>query len=140
LWHATPHLEGFTAQMASVGNTSSTINGYLKSAIHIGGWLEAIWVRGYAGHPSAQTIAPVMRRPEPREGPVMRVGTARLRISMDGAYFLFCGAPQNRKGIDGLAQFCREKLPADPFSGCLFILRSRRGTRIRICSSDSTRG
>ena len=23
----------------------------------------------------------------------------RLRISMDGAYFLFCGAPQNRKGL-----------------------------------------
>lgn len=30
-----------------------------------------------------------------------------------------------RKGIDGLAQFCREKLAADPFSGCLFIFRSR---------------
>jgi hypothetical protein len=25
----------------------------------------------------------------------------RLRIIMDGAYFLFCGAPQKRKGIDG---------------------------------------
>jgi len=31
-----------------------------------------------------------------------------------------------RKGIDGLAQLCREKLGADPFSGCLFIFRSRR--------------
>jgi len=30
-----------------------------------------------------------------------------------------------RKGIDGLAQFCREKLTSDPFSGCLFIFRSR---------------
>jgi hypothetical protein len=36
-----------------------------------------------------------------------------------------------RKGIDGLAQFCREKLAADPFSGCLFIFRSRRGTTIK---------
>jgi hypothetical protein len=25
-----------------------------------------------------------------------------------------------RKGIDGLAELCREKLSADPFSGCLF--------------------
>ena len=34
-----------------------------------------------------------------------------------------------RKGIDSLAQFCREKLNADPFSGCLFIFRSR-GNRV----------
>ena len=37
-----------------------------------------------------------------------------------------------RKGIDGLAQFCREKLTADPFSGCLFIFRSRRGDLIKV--------
>src|SRR6185369_3728651 len=44
-----------------------------------------------------------------------------LRISMDGAYLRFCGAPQNRKGIDSIAQLCREKLAADPFSGCVFV-------------------
>ena len=55
---------------------------------------------------------------------------------MDGAYFLFCGAAQNRKGIDGLAQLCREKLAADPFSGCLFIFRSRRGTTIKALAFD----
>jgi len=26
-----------------------------------------------------------------------------------------------RKGIDALAQLCRQKLEADPFSGCLFL-------------------
>jgi transposase len=36
-----------------------------------------------------------------------------------------------RKGIDSLAQLCREKLASDPFSGCLFIFRSRRGTAIK---------
>src|ERR1700720_1284704 len=41
-----------------------------------------------------------------------------------------------RKGIDGLAQFCREKLAADPFSGCLFIFRSRRGTAIKLLAYD----
>ena len=41
-----------------------------------------------------------------------------------------------RKGIDSLAQFCREKLAEDPFSGCLFIFRSRRGTTIRLLSYD----
>ena len=41
-----------------------------------------------------------------------------------------------RKGIDGLAQLCREKLGADPFSGCLFIFRSRRGTAIKVLAYD----
>ncbi len=41
-----------------------------------------------------------------------------------------------RKGIDGLTQFCREKLTADPFSGCLFIFRSRRGTAIKVLAYD----
>jgi transposase len=55
---------------------------------------------------------------------------------MDGAYFLFCGAPQNRKGIDSLARLCEEKLQTDPFSGCLFVFRSRRGTSIRVLCYD----
>jgi hypothetical protein len=29
-----------------------------------------------------------------------------------------------RKGIDSLAELCRAKLNADPFSGCLFVFRS----------------
>ena len=41
-----------------------------------------------------------------------------------------------RKGIDSLAQLCREKLDADPFSGCLFIFRSRSGKAIRILAYD----
>ena len=41
-----------------------------------------------------------------------------------------------RKGIDSIAQLCREKLSADPFSGCLFIFRSRRGTAIKLLCFD----
>ena len=41
-----------------------------------------------------------------------------------------------RKGIDGLAQLCRDKLASDPFSGCLFIFRSRRGTTIKTLAFD----
>ena len=77
-----------------------------------------------------------MRRPGPLKRPILRVRAARLRISMDGAYFLFCGSPQNRKGIDAIAQLCREKLNADPFSGYLFIFRTRRGTAIRVLQYD----
>ena len=39
-------------------------------------------------------------------------------------------AIDGRKGIDAIAQLCREKLNADPFSGYLFIFRTRRGTAI----------
>jgi integrase/recombinase XerD len=38
---AAPFLEGFVAELASVGYTSLTISGYLNSAIHFGGWVEA---------------------------------------------------------------------------------------------------
>ena len=41
-----------------------------------------------------------------------------------------------RKGIDSLAQLCQERLLTDPFSGCLFVFRSRRGTAIRILVYD----
>ena len=41
-----------------------------------------------------------------------------------------------RKGIDSLVQLCREKLAADPFSGCLFLFRSRRATSIRALMYD----
>jgi transposase len=48
-------------------------------------------------------------------------------------------AIDGRKGIDSLAQLCREKLDADPFSGCLFIFRSRSGTAIK-CWPMTARG
>src|SRR6058998_1116499 len=41
-----------------------------------------------------------------------------------------------RKGIDSLARLCQEKLAEDPFSGCVFVFRSRRGTSIRLLSYD----
>ena len=41
-----------------------------------------------------------------------------------------------RKGIDRIAQLCREKLNDDPFSGHLFIFRSRRGTAIKLLAYD----
>ena len=41
-----------------------------------------------------------------------------------------------RKGIDGLAQVCREALKADPFSGTVFVFRGRAGTSIRLLAFD----
>src|SRR2546430_17152668 len=45
-------------------------------------------------------------------------------------------AIDGRKGIDAIAQLCREKLNADLFCGYLFIFRSRSGTAIRILQYD----
>jgi transposase len=45
-------------------------------------------------------------------------------------------AIDGRKGIDSLAQLCREKLDADPFSGWLFIFRSRSAKAVRILAYD----
>jgi transposase len=42
-----------------------------------------------------------------------------------------------RKGIDGLARVCRERLDADPFGGALFVFRNRRSTAIKILVYDS---
>jgi transposase len=41
-----------------------------------------------------------------------------------------------RKGIDGLVGICRGTLQMDPFSGCLFVFRNRRGTSIKILMYD----
>jgi len=45
-------------------------------------------------------------------------------------------AVDGRKGIDSPARLCQERLQTDPFSGCLFVFRSRRGTAIRILVYD----
>ena len=41
-----------------------------------------------------------------------------------------------RKGIDSLAQLCREKLAEDPFSRSVVIFRSRSGIAIRLLTYD----
>ena len=42
-----------------------------------------------------------------------------------------------RKGIDGLAQVCKQELRADPFSGTLFVFCNRDRTAIRVLVYDS---
>jgi transposase len=41
-----------------------------------------------------------------------------------------------RKGIESLAELCRAKLNADPFSGCVFVFRSKRATSIKVLVYD----
>jgi transposase len=41
-----------------------------------------------------------------------------------------------RRGIDGLARVCAEKLRADAFSGSVFVFRNRRATAIKVLVYD----
>ena len=52
----------------------------------------------------------------------------RIRVAIKAVDF--------RKGIDGLAEVCREHLHGDPFSGGLFVFRNRSGTAIKILVYD----
>lgn len=41
-----------------------------------------------------------------------------------------------RKGIDGLAQICKDVLQHDPFGGCVFVFRNRPATAIKALVYD----
>jgi len=41
-----------------------------------------------------------------------------------------------RRGIDGLAAFCRQKLAQDPMNGCAFVFRNRKGTAVKVLVYD----
>jgi transposase len=41
-----------------------------------------------------------------------------------------------RKGIDGLAAFCKASLVQDPFAGTVFVFRNRRATSIKVLVYD----
>ena len=41
-----------------------------------------------------------------------------------------------RLGIDGLCRVCRQVLSSDPYSGTVFVFRSRRGTAVKILAYD----
>src|SRR5262249_35406344 len=43
-----------------------------------------------------------------------------------------------RKGADGLAALVREALGADPFSGTIFVFRSKRADRVKILAWDGS--
>jgi len=41
-----------------------------------------------------------------------------------------------RRGIDGLSRQARDELASDPFSGCVFVFRNRRGNAVKILAYD----
>lgn len=49
---------------------------------------------------------------------------------------LVIGPVDGRKGIDSLVGVCRNDLEQDPFSGALFVFRTRAGTALRLLCYD----
>jgi transposase len=43
-----------------------------------------------------------------------------------------------RKGMDGLAAVVKEHLRADPFSGAIFVFRSKRADRVKLIVWDGS--
>lgn len=43
-----------------------------------------------------------------------------------------------RKGVDGLAALVRETMGADPFSGAVYVFRSKRADRVKLVFWDGT--
>jgi len=41
-----------------------------------------------------------------------------------------------RRGIDGLAQLCRDTLHQDPFVGTVFVFRNRKATALKVLLYD----
>jgi transposase len=41
-----------------------------------------------------------------------------------------------RRGIDGLAQICRQALEENPMDGAVFVFRNRRATSLKLLSYD----
>jgi len=64
------------------------------------------------------------------------VGVGVIQITPQMRVLVAIEPVDGRKGIDSLARLCQDTLQADPFSGCLFVFRSRRGTSIRILVYD----
>lgn len=59
-------------------------------------------------------------------------------ISISPATRIFvAGEPVDfRRGIDGLAALCRQRLEQDPMSGCAFVFRNRKATAIKVLFYD----
>src|SRR5512141_3348923 len=72
------------------------------------------------------------------DGPAASVapGGGMIQITAQMRVLVAIEPVDGRTGIDSLARLCQEKLAEDPFSGCVFVFRSRSGTAIRLLTYD----
>lgn len=59
-----------------------------------------------------------------------------LQLSPASKIYIAIQTVDGRKGIDGLAALCRKQLQHDPFSGALFLFRTRSRTTLKMLLYD----
>ena len=59
-----------------------------------------------------------------------------LQLTPQSRVFLAREAADFRRGIDGLAALCRQRLSQDPMGGAIFVFRNRRGTLLKLLCYD----
>ena len=59
-----------------------------------------------------------------------------LQLTPQSRVFLACEPADFRRGIDGLAALCRQRLREDPMDGAIFVFRNKRGTSLKLLSYD----
>jgi transposase len=59
-----------------------------------------------------------------------------LQLTPQSRVFLACEPADFRRGIDGLAALCRQRLRVDPMDGAIFVFRNRRGSALKLLSYD----
>jgi hypothetical protein len=102
----------------SLWGSSGGIGAGARSVLNRKGSATGVWQAQAAGGPSKQ---------------VERKGGRGAESAPSFLEFL---TPAAKASECGLAQLCREKLDADPFSGHLFIFRGRRAMAIKILAYD----
>ena len=59
-----------------------------------------------------------------------------LQITPQMKILLAVAPADFRRGIDGLARLCQERLQHDPFAGVVFVFRNRKATALKVLMYD----
>lgn len=59
-----------------------------------------------------------------------------IQLTPQSRVFVAVEPADFRRGIDGLAQACRQQLDSDPFSGAIFVFRNKAKTAIKLLAYD----
>jgi len=59
-----------------------------------------------------------------------------LQLTPQSRIFLATDPVDFRKGIDGLAAVCRQRLGDNPFEGAVYVFRNRSGTALKLLLYD----
>ena len=59
-----------------------------------------------------------------------------MQLTPQSRVFLAVEPADFRRGIDGLAALCRQRLGENPLDGAIFVFRNRRGTSLKLLCHD----